>query len=440
MTSTLTRPTRPLGRVLGDLLPVVAIGVGASTVAVGLLIKAATGGLGTPLPPFLIAWAPAVQPLALVSVTVLAGAALFAPRMMFSIRRPAVFVAAVYALTLILALSLNLAHDGPRGWWSVFAGGPSGSRESAYEYLPGLHVLSRGVAYYIAHFTQLLRYLPLHAQGNPPGPLVALHWLGVTTPGALAALCIALGALTAPLAYDLGRSVGGESRGRTAALLTAFTPSLMLFGVTSADYAFAALGMCTACLLVRRSMSVLAIGCVVAALASFFSWLLLAIPAWAVLLVLLRDGRRRALICAGGCAIAITAFNVGLFAVLGYDPLAALRATGAVYAHVSSARPYAFWVFGSPVAWGVMVGVPTAWFALRAVATSDPAAVALCIVIIVSAVLGFTKAETERIWLPFAPLACVAAAAAIPPRAVGRALPLLALQALAVELLFITIW
>jgi hypothetical protein len=61
-------------------------------------------------------------------------------------------------------------------------------------------------------------------------------------------------------------------------------------------------------------------------------------------------------------------------------------------------------------------------------------------VIAIAALAGFTKAEVERIWLPFVPLACVAAAAALPvgrPRALVGAL---ATQALLTTVLFETIW
>ena len=58
--------------------------------------------------------------------------------------------------------------------------------------------------------------------------------------------------------------------------------------------------------------------------------------------------------------------------------------------------------------------------------------------------MGFTKAETERVWLPFVPLACVAAASAFPASASSARFRLLlaalAAQALAIELLFFTVW
>jgi hypothetical protein len=91
------------------------------------------------------------------------------------------------------------------------------------------------------------------------------------------------------------------------------------------------------------------------------------------------------------------------------------------------------------VAWLVMLGLPTAWIAVRAVARRDPAAVSLAALVAVAAVIGVTKAETERIWLPFVPLACVAAAA-VPIRRLRLVLAGLVAQAPLVEVLFGTVW
>jgi hypothetical protein len=298
-----------------------------------------------------------------------------------------------------------------------------------------------GIPYFLGHFAALFPYLPLHAQGNPPGPLIALDLLGVRTAGAMATLCIGVGALTAPLAYDLGRGLGGEQRGRMAGVLTAFSPSILLFGVTSADYAFATLGLVAACLLVRRRPAAILAGAAAAAGAAFFSWLLLAIPAWAALVVLRRDGWRAGVRVGVAAAAAVVAFNLALFVGFGYDPFAALRATANVYYHgTGSYRPYAFWVFGSLTAWAVMLGLPIMWFALRALSVGEPAAIALAATVAVAALLGTTAGETERIWLPFAPLACVAAAAAVPAGRLRPILLLLTFQAMLVELLFFTVW
>jgi methylthioxylose transferase len=372
---------------------------------------------------------------------VLAAAAAVAPLAARRIRNPLAFAGFLFALALVLGLGLNLARDGSHGWYSIFDSGPHGSFEAQHEYLPGLPALSYGTRFFLDRFAELVPSLPVNVAGHPPGLLLTLHLLGIRTAPAMAALCVGAGSLCAPLAYDLGRTLGGEQRGRTAGLLTAFAPSLLLFGVTSADYLFAALGLAAACLLVRKRLAAVLPGAAVAALAAFFSWLLLAIPAWAALVVLQRDGPRRALALAAICGIALVAFNGALAASVGYDPLGALEATGGVYRNsLARIRPYDFWLFGSPTAWLVMLGLPTAWLAARSAAARDQAALALAAVVVVSAVAGFTKAETERIWLPFVPLACVAAAAALERRHIAPVLWALAAQALLAELLLYTIW
>ena len=58
--------------------------------------------------------------------------------------------------------------------------------------------------------------------------------------------------------------------------------------------------------------------------------------------------------------------------------------------------------------------------------------------IAVAAVLGFTKAETERIWLFLAPFVCLAAAESGAP--LRPVLAALAAQALVYEVLFETVW
>jgi len=129
-----------------------------------------------------------------------------------------------------------------------------------------------------------------------------------------------------------------------------------------------------------------------------------------------------------------------LAVVWGYDPIAIFRAVHHAYGMgLSAQRPYAFWLFGSPAAWLTLLGPPIVWLALRSLQRGEPAAVALAVVILISAVSGFTKAETERIWLPYVPLAC-AAAAATPIVRLRAALVAMALAAVVVKVLFGTVW
>ena len=407
------------------------------TVAAGLAI----GHLGTDLPPFMLRWQPKVDRHAWVAIAVITGACTVAPASVGWRWRGWRFAALLYVVALALGLGVNLAHEGVRGWWAMFATGRHGSFEGEFEYLLGLPLLRHGVGYYLHHFPALLYYATTHIKGNPPGPLVLLHLLGIHTAAQLAALCIVCGSACAPLAYDLGRTLGGEERGRVAGWLCACSPAALLYGVSSFDYLFAALGMAALCLLARPGGRALAAGAAIAAVGTFFSYLLFAIPAFAALLALQRSGWRRALEIGAACAAAVVALNLALFVAYGYDPFAAVQATlSAYHAGAAAGRPYAFWLFGSPAAWIVMLGLPIAWFALQGLTRRDAACVTLWTMVLTASVLGVTKAETERIWLPFVPIAAVAAAAVVPASRLRPAVTFLLVQALAVELLLFTIW
>src|SRR5205085_723918 len=82
-------------------------------------------------------------------------------------------------------------------------------------------------------FAEIVPSQPVNVAGHPPGLLLLVHWLSIDTAAGLAALVILAGGCTAPLSYLLARPVLAESRARLAALLVAFAPSTLLFGVTS---------------------------------------------------------------------------------------------------------------------------------------------------------------------------------------------------------------
>jgi methylthioxylose transferase len=164
-----------------------------------------------------------------------------------------------------------------------------------------------------------------------------------------------------------------------------------------------------------------------------------AVGAWAAILVLRREGLRHALALSAVCAVALLAFHALLHAATGFDPIGALRSTEDVYrAGIASTRPYWFWVLGSPVAFLAVLGLPLSWLGLRALARGQTPAVAIFAVIAIAAVLGFTKAETERIWLFLAPFVCLAAAVERAP--LRPLLAALAVQALLYEFAFDTVW
>lgn len=424
------------------LLPAAGLVV-LATVVTGTVIRQTTGGLGTATPPFVMSYEPDAQlPWALLAVLTAAGAARLAPRLVRPGLALAPWLAALTALVLVPGLALGAARNGPLGWREVFLLTDGGSFEAKNEYLPGLGALSYGARFFLDRFAELVPSLPVNVAGHPPALLLLLHALRITSAGGMAALCIGAAAATPALTYALARQLGSPPpRARVAGVLAALSPMLLLLGITSADALFMAVGTAAALLLVSRRPGLRVTGFAVFAVATTFSWALLAIGAWAAVVVLVREGRGRALALAAGCGLAVLGLNGALALLVGYDPIGTLRATEAYYRNsVASRRPYAFWVVGSPVAFAVMLGVPTAAGVLVAAQRRVPAGVALAAVVLVAAVAGFTKAETERIWLPFVPLACVAAAEVLGPVRVRAIAALLAAQSLVLVLLFQTIW
>ena len=369
----------------------------------------------------------------------LAAAVWIGPRLLSARVRPAWFMLACFAITLVLRLALGTVRGGWGTWSHVFDLRYSG--EAKLEYLPALAVFQDGWRLAIDRFAELIPSLPVHAAGHPPGLLLTMYALGIDTPERLAALCLAAGALAAPLSYLLARQVVAEPTARVAALLMTFAPGALLLGATSADAVYLALGLLAAWPLATRTRRGRLVGALALGVGSLFAWSLLAVGAWAALLALQREGWRRALELSALCGLGLVVVHGSLAAVAGWDPLGALESVRQVYdAGIASRRPYAYWVLGSPVAFLVVLGLPISFFALRGLADARPEAVAIFAVIAVAAVAGFTKAETERIWLFFAPFVCLAAAVPCGGRRIGWVLVALAIQAAAWETFFFTVW
>ena len=200
-------------------------------------------------------------------------------------------------------------------------------------------------------------------------------------------------------------------------MLIAFSPAALLYGVLSTDAMFATLGLVAACLLVGSGLRSWTCGAVALAFASFFSWALLAARRLRGDLPAPPPGLRAAV----GMALVAGLVLAGFYAAL-YGAGASIRSarsarrarptisaspTPAPTSSGCSARR-------SPSRW--RSGLPTAWFAARALGTGDEVAVGLAAIVVVSVAVGLTKAETERIWLFMGPLAAVAAAALVPLR------------------------
>lgn len=424
------------------LVPLLVCGGALLTLAVGLVAKAAGFAWGAPAQPLTVFLRPALSLWALPAAVVLGASLYAAVRLHRSDAEvgvgPVGFAAATFALTLLTRLALNVFRAGPAGLDQVFVIGRAG--EGRTEFLPALPFLDGGVGHFLSNFTEISPRLPIQAQGHPPGLLLAMHYLGVDTPAGLAALTIVVGALATPLLYLLGREVAGEVEARAAALLFVFVPTSLLYGATSADALFATLGVLAAVGLLARRPANRLLGAAGLALAVFFSYALLAVGAWAALVRWRREGIGSALRLAALCAAVLVVAFVALDLLTGFDLVTAIRATDDRYREgIARLRPYAFWFFGSPAAFLLMLG-PIAWFAARSLAAKETSAVALAIVIAVSVIAGYTKAETERIWIFLVPFACLAAARSLPRRWLLPVLAGATAQAVLIEIFLATKW
>ncbi len=406
----------------------VAWAVGATaTVAVGLALDASGTLLGVPHPPFIGAYGPRANPWLIVAIPCFVAAVALVPRVL----RMRHFGLALFAGTLVLRLVLAAARQGTFAWERPFSVGLRG--EGKNEYLPAMPAFDYGPGFVLDRFAELVPSLPVHAAGHPPGLLLVMHFLHLDTAARLGWFCIVVGALSAPLTYALGRRVLTEPQARVAGVLAAFSPAMLHFGATSADAVFLTVGLLAAIPLVSKRPW---IGAVALAVGSLFAWSLLAVGAWAAILVLVRDGLRPAIRLSLLIGATLIAFHALFALATGFDPIGTIRATEGVYRiGIASRRPYEYWLFGSPTAFLLILGVPITWLALK---TREPAMVAIFAVLAIAAILGFTKAETERIWLFLVPFVCLAAAPVVRRPALIAAL--LALQAVAYELVFDTLW
>lgn len=422
----------------GDLVPLLVTAMVLVTLAVGLIAKANGVNWRAATQPLFIIYDPVITGWAILAAAGLGAALFFGFRLWKSNLGVAWFGLALFGLTLFTRLVLNLARTGPKEWWQIYEIVPG--EAGRLEYLSALPYLHNGLGAFLDRFDSLVSDLPVHAAGHPPGMIVVMDWLGITSPQGLAALTIGVGALATPVLYVLARQLFDESTARVAGLLFVFVPTSLLYGATSADALFVTLALVAAAGLLSRNRWLVIAGAVGLAVASFFSYALLAAGGWAGLVRWRRDGFRSMAATALTCAVVLILFYGTLAVSTGFDVLAAIEATNYRYHDgIANVRPYFFWLFGSPAAFLIMLG-PVTWYASRSLSRKEITALSLAAIIVVTAVLGFTKAETERIWFFLVPLACLAAARALPEKSVKPVLAAMVVQAFVIQLIFSTRW
>ncbi|MDT7578074.1 MAG: methylthioxylose transferase [Pseudonocardiales bacterium] len=454
-----SRPSRRSPTALGagwraDLVVVAAaVGLVVAAAVVGRRLLAEGVDLTLPFPPLLAQWLPHLgpgTPLALVvaAVVVTRGPGL-AERMAW---RP--LVAVVWAATTAWTLGLALVDGWQRGVVDRLT--------SADEYLhdvpraPALSLLLREFAAHI--LTSAVDpgqkwFWTTHVGAHPPGAFlvfVVLDRIGLGGGGPAGLLVIAIGASGAAAILVAARALGSETVARRAAPYAVLFPGAVWVGV-SADGLFAgwlAWGIALLAIAVRSTgrragVAALAGGLLLGGVVYLSYGLVLGgLLAVAVLVhgrVAPTQGGRwwwTVGFAATGAALVVAAFTLAGFSwVDGYSKVRVIYA-----ASIAAARPYSYFVWANLAAVVCAIG-PAGIAGLRRIATR-PVGPYLVVAAAVAAMLvadlsGMSKAEVERIWLPFSIWTCLACAELPHPR---RWLAAQAVLALLVNHLLLTVW
>lgn len=372
----------------------------------------------------------------------------------------------VWVFVVGLAWMLALAYvDGSRGVSEILG--------TQYEYLrtarrvTDVHATLQG---FIPRITQdRPGYWPTHIAGHPPGALlffVVLVRLGLGGDFAAGLVVTVFAATTAVAVLVALRVLGAERQARRAAPFLVLGPAA-IWQCVSADAMFAAVAAwATACLAYaasRRPTGHTSSRTRVTRIAWAIAWSmvagvlfgssvmlsyglpLLGVLALAVLLV------TRTWVPLVPAALAATAV-VGMFAVFGFNYLDALPAIHTRYWDaIGGRRPWQYWLWGDLAALSFSAGplagagvahlIADARGALRETGTRvvvwlSGAGVAMVLLADFSLM---SKAEVERIWLPFAPWVLLACAL-LPERWRRRGLVLQVVVALVIQHLLFTGW
>lgn len=253
----------------------------------------------------------------------------------------------------------------------------------------------------------------VHVSGHPPGVLMVFVWLdriglGGGVPASM--LCMLVGAATGVGIAVTLRALGEESVARRILPFAVLMPAVVWIGV-SADGMFAGVLACGTALLAagtaRRGLGgdVLAFtGGVVLGFMLYLSYGLILGGLLPLVVLGLQRRLRPALVAVAGVAVVVGLFTVhGFWWYEGYE-LVRIR----YYQGIASTRPYGYFVWANLACVVLSIG-PAAIAGLRRLARhprSVPIGAALVtvaalVMITVADLSGMSKAETERIWLPF---------------------------------------
>ncbi|GAA1459877.1 glycosyltransferase family 39 protein [Williamsia maris] len=270
---------------------------------------------------------------------------------------------------------------------------------------------------------------PTHVAGHPPGALLTFVWLNRIGlgGGAWAGVFCILAGMSAVIALLVTvRRLGDEATARRIAPFLVLTPGAVWIGV-SADGYFMGVAAWGIALLAIASTSTQTRWKATAGIAAglVLGWgiflnyglTLMGVIALAVLII---ARQWRPLIYAIPAALVV----VGVFAAFGFWWLDGYHlVTDRYYQGIASDRPFSYWVWGNFAATLCAVGPAVAiglgrsmrWTPIRTRNAVVILGLAALLAMLIADLSALSKAETERIWLPFSMWTLVTTAL-IPPR------------------------
>ncbi len=288
--------------------------------------------------------------------------------------------------------------------WEGFIAGVNDSTGYLFV-IPRVHGVRRFLHDYVSQV--LGHHMSTHAQGHPPGMVLVawgLNQLGWRGPRLLAVFVVAGGALAVAGVIVTLRIVAGERLARAALPFVAVSPACVWIA-SSADAFFAAVAAWTLAAVAaavvtsgRRSYVYATFAGVLYFVALMLSY---GLAVFVVPIVALCIWRRRFVVLLIVGAVTIIAMLA--LRTTGFWWFDGLRATKRVYYEtIALERPYRYFVIANIAILGIVIGpmgaVGLAWLRdRRAWLVVGSVAVAVA----VADISGLSKAEVERIWLPF---------------------------------------
>ncbi|MFJ8112497.1 hypothetical protein [Streptomyces sp. NPDC096132] len=368
-------------------------------------------------PPLLASWGPHLGPGTPTAVLVAAAVAAYGPALAARLSWRALIPAA-WATALAWTFSLALVD----GWQR----GIAVRLTTRHEYL---QVIGRfdDIPAALRDFTHHILLhspdnWPAHVAGHPPAAtltFVLLDRIGLRGGGWAGTWCITVGATACVAVLVTVRALAGEHLARRAAPFLVLAPAAVWMG-TSADAYFAAVAAWAVAVLAlavtRGSLASAGAAGLLFGLTCYLSYglTLVALIAAAVLWLGRRGVRERpALVVALLAGVAVVP---AMFTLAGFDWWEAYRLLVTRYRQgAGGVRPYGYWVWANLACTVLITGLATAAGLRRTgsvLLRRGPAeggtlrlallVTAALLALLVADVSGMSKAETERIWLPFA--------------------------------------